>query len=95
MPLRRLNLDKWGKAMNTKYIITYEGSAVVFGPDLTHAEVAQKFYGKCRSAGFVKIYAKDKYDIRVDCYGGSVSLGINSRPEEDEQIVLRMITGEY
>jgi hypothetical protein len=54
---------------------------------------------KCEGAGFVSFAVeKDSYgdDIIVaKCYGKSISLDIESRPEKDSKILTRQITNPF
>jgi hypothetical protein len=54
---------------------------------------------ECEGAGFVRFAVeKDSYgdDIIVaQCYGESISLGIESRPEKDSKILTRQITNPF
>ena len=81
----------------TKYVIV-NGCAIVFSAAIQHREMVG-FNEKCEGAGFVRFYAeKNSYGedvIVAKCYGKSISLGIESRPEEDSQIVTRQITNTY
>ena len=81
-----------------KYVIV-GGSAIVFSAAIQHKDMVG-YNEKCEGAGFVR------FDTETDpiygdtiivakCYGKSVSLGIESRPEEDSRIVTRQITNPY
>ena len=81
-----------------KYVIV-GGSAIVFSAAIQHKDMVG-YNEKCEGAGFVR------FDTETDpiygdtiivakCYGKSVSLGIESRPEEDSRIVTRQITNTY
>lgn len=78
-----------------KYVIV-NGCAIVFSAAIQHKDMVG-YNEKCEGAGFVR------FDTETDpiygdtiivakCYGKSVSLGIESRPEEDSRIVTRQIT---
>ena len=78
----------------TKYVII-NGSAIVFSAAIQHREMVG--YGeKCEGAGFVRFIVEKDEDgidiVKARCYGKSISLGIESRPEEDSKIVTRQIT---
>lgn len=68
----------------SKYVILDKGFTVglVFSDLLNHSEVANGIGGKVVSAGFCHIE-----DGRYCCYGESVSLNVESRPEEDARIL--------
>lgn len=79
-----------------KYIIVSDGileQEVIFSEGLTHSDV-YKYSGQIRSAGFCspRSYVNkdlDEEQIVWRCWGGSESLGIKSRGEEDEKILNR------
>lgn len=79
---------------NVKYVIV-DGTAIVFPASIQHSDMV-RFGQKCTGAGFVTFYTKeDEYGenlVHASCYGKSISLGIESRPVEDSQIVTRQIT---
>jgi len=74
----------------TKYVIV-NGSAIVFSEAITHADMVG--YGqKCEGAGFVYFYSDSETgEVRAKCSGTSISLGIDSRGEEDARIINRQI----
>lgn len=73
-----------------KYIIPEDYKApILFHSLYTHADIAQQ-HGKCISAGFVQITAKDN-KVVVSCYGESVSLKLKSNPEVDNKLITKMI----
>ena len=79
----------------TKYVIV-NGSAIVFSAAIQHKDMVG-YNEKCEGAGFVNFHYKEGDDdhIYAKCYGKSISLGIESRPEEDSRIVTRQITNTY
>lgn len=83
--------------LETKYVIV-DGCAIVFSAAIQHKDMVG-FNEKATGAGFVRFYAeKDEWGedvIVAKCYGKSISLGIESRPEEDSKIVTRQITNTY
>lgn len=69
------------------------GEFVIFSPTIRHSDLkpAWGLSGETVSAGFCTVQAKaDSSDADVHCYGESVSLGLESR-EEDEEIINRYI----
>ena len=81
-----------------KYVIV-EGSAIIFSAAIQHRDMVC-YNKKCEGAGFVR------FDTETDptygdtivvakCYGKSVSLGIESRLEEDSRIVTRQLTNPF
>ena len=71
---------------NLKYIVAkVEGleQIVIFSPTFVHSEMARKVGGPVLGAGFVHWEAQE-------CYGQSISLGIESR-EEDTNLLKRRI----
>jgi hypothetical protein len=82
---------------NAKYVIV-NGCAIVFSPAINHSDMVK--YGQtCTSAGFVQFTSsKDEWDetiIKATAYGKSVSLGIESKPEEDSMRITMQICGNY
>jgi len=72
-----------------KYIIVQDGGLelpVIFSPLLKHSEVAGQ--RRIVAAGFCDISNNE-----VACWGKSVSLDIESRPEEDAKLIRRQILG--
>jgi hypothetical protein len=63
-----------------KYIITRNGSPVIFSEAEKHSDVARSIGAK--SAGFVHINGNE-----VKCYGESMSL--NLKPSEDDERIIR------
>jgi len=75
-----------------KYIIVDNGmyeTPVIFGDEIDHGQMAIDTFGFGKNvvaAGFVCFSTDGLY-----CYGQSVSLKLNSRPEKDAAIINRMI----
>lgn len=83
---------------NVKYVIV-NGSAIVFSAAIQHKDMVG-YNEKCEGAGFVQFVPfKNEWGeerVKASCYGKSISLGIESRPEEDSMIVTRQISNcEY
>ena len=80
-----------------KYVIV-NGSGIIFSAAIQHKDMVGH-NEKCEGAGFVRFAVeKDSYgdDIIVaQCYGESISLGIESRPEKDSKILTRQITNPF
>lgn len=77
--------------METKYIITENGSAILFSEAQSHCDFREF---KPVSAGFVQIYTPKGLDeIVVGCYGRSLSLDLPSNPEVDAKLIKRQIIG--
>jgi len=77
-----------------KYVVTENGDFAIFSKLTNHCDV-HGLYGKVVGAGFCTIAVgyKPKWElgeeeriVNVHCYGRSVSLGIESR-KEDEEII--------
>jgi hypothetical protein len=84
--------------LETKYVIV-NGCAIVFSAAIQHKDMVG-YNEKCEGAGFVRFDTETDPTygdtiIVAKCYGKSVSLGIESRPEEDSRIVTRQITNTY
>ena len=80
-----------------KYVII-DGSAIVFSAEIAHSDMV-RHHQKADGAGFVRFYhTKNKWGedkIIAKCYGGSITLGVASREEEDSVIVTQQICGNY
>lgn len=86
--------------MKTKYIIVdcmgkfanTEGP-IIFPEFEAHSVLANRYGGKNHviSAGFVIVSVTNNSQVKIHCHGESVSLGIESRPEEDARIIQRML----
>ena len=77
-----------------KYVIV-NGNAIVFTAALQHKEMVP--YGEtAEGAGFVRFrQEKNQWgetETVAECYGKSISLGVESRPELDSRILTRQIT---
>ena len=83
--------------IETKYVII-DGSAIVFSGAIQHKDMVG--YGEIASgAGFVRFAAGVDVNGEVErlvakTYGESISLGIKSRPEDEEKIN-RQILNNY
>ena len=82
---------------DVKYVIV-DGNAIVFSAEIAHSEMVP-FAQIAEGAGFVKFYpSKNEWGedkIIAKCYGESISLGVESRGEEDSFIVTSQICGNY
>ena len=80
---------------DVKYVIV-DGCAIIFSAAITHSDMV-RFGKKADGAGFVRFHiSKDEYDedvVIAKCYGESISLGVESRGEEDSLIVTSQICG--
>ena len=82
--------------MNAAKYVIVDGRAIVFSASIQHKDMVG-YNEKCEGAGFVRfdIETEPTYGgniVVAKCYGKSVSLGIESRIEEDTRIVTRQIT---
>ena len=75
-----------------KYII-FKYSPLLFNECFQHKDF--KNHGEIKSAGFfwVSDDKNESYGIKVTCYGESISLGVKSKPEEDEKEIKAMLLG--
>jgi hypothetical protein len=83
--------------IQTKYVIV-DGSAIVFSGAIQHKDMVG-YNEKCEGAGFVSFVAEVDVNGEVErlvakTYGKSISLGIESRPEDSERIN-RQILNNY
>lgn len=80
--------------MKTKYVVFDNGrheDMIVFSDMQQHDQMTRGLPGPAVSAGFISMYTDFGGDQLVECYGDSISLGIKSRPEEDEKIARRVL----
>ena len=67
-----------------KYIVTDKGDFAIFTKLSEHAKIAHQLYGKATGAGFCTIARLTDTDkANIHCYGMSVSLNLESRPEDE------------
>ena len=81
--------------MRGKYVIfmsVHELEFPVLIPDsfITHKEISG--IGKPISAGFFSSYLDVNDNRIVNCHGKSVSLGLESRPEHDSELIKKMFS---
>jgi len=78
--------------MEKKYIITSGNLPIIFSEGQKHSDF--KMFDPI-SAGFVKfnVFITDDLEpkISAECYGESESLGLKSRPNEDETLINKLI----
>ena len=77
-----------------KYIVFNDDrleDIVIFSELQTHSEIAHGLPGEVVSAGFIRIFSDGEIDVRVECYGESISLEVESRPEQDTKIARRAL----
>lgn len=87
--------------MKLKYVICKNGNFAIFTTAEAHNDMARAMEGQPVGAGFcdISIGYEQKSNqevqiVNVHCYGGSVSLGIASRTE-DEGIINNFINNYY
>ena len=66
--------------MAQKYIITKNKDIIVFSETIQHSDFRK---WEPISAGFITFGVNEYGDVTCSCHGRSVSLGLDSRPEED------------
>ena len=82
-----------------KYIRTTRNAIFIFPAIFDHADFARKVTDRLeqvKSAGFIALTNschKDFDNIGLRCYGRSISLGIDSIPEEDSDLVNKEFYG--
>ncbi len=74
--------------LKKKYVITRDELIIVF-PELIEHRQFSKF--EPVSAGFISFGIGDHGQMTCQCYGESISLGIESRPEEDTSIAMQQL----
>ncbi len=82
---------------DTKYIV-FENEHIaptmlVFGPTITHLAVAMWLPTGCKmvSAGFMSTGINKDGALEAFCYGRSVSLGLSSKPEQDNKLANKLL----
>jgi len=72
-----------------KYIMIDEHTPVLFPEHLTHVDMASKLLdlGEVTSAGFVQVYNIEDGFPKIEVYGGSESLKLNSNPKDSRWIM--------
>jgi hypothetical protein len=81
--------------MRLKYVITDKNCFALFSDTTGHDEVARGLWGTPVGAGFATMrQAADSKDINIHCFGKSVTLGLESRPQ-DEEIITSKINDPY
>ncbi len=72
-----------------KYIVVDNGlwdAPVIFDEGIQHFEMASNIHGEVISAGFVRFTPNG-----LECYGESISLGLQSAPEIDSKMINKML----
>lgn len=72
----------------SKYIVSRDGTPVMFAEMLTHADVARALFGNTPIIGAGFCYIEDN---RYVCYGESVSMRVKSRGEQDAEMLNRFL----
>ena len=73
--------------MELKYVITEHNNFAIFSKGTNHGDIGKELHGDPVGAGFCTLRKHGDLDnINIHCYGESISLGIESR-EEDEKII--------
>lgn len=78
----------------TKYIVVDSGMSDdmhIFPSHLNHNNVADKIGGRVISAGFLSIDPDKNGDVEISCYGKSISLNVDSRPEIDTYLAYQTL----
>jgi len=74
--------------LKKKYVITRDKVIIVFPELLEHRQFSNF---EPVSAGFISFGIGGNGQIACQCYGKSISLGIESRPEEDTSIAMQQL----
>lgn len=72
-----------------KYIVVDNGAwfaPVLFCEAVQHFEMANNVHGEVISAGYVRFTPTG-----LECYGASISLGLQSAPEIDSKMINKML----
>ena len=70
--------------------------AIMFDPLISHCDIGtcHESRGKTISAGFFSVTEEDNREIRVDCWGKSVTLKMDSRPDIDEPLLKKVLRSD-
>ena len=81
--------------MILKYIILENQNTPILFPrePFSHFEIAKNL-GDVKSAGFCIIHFTER-KLKIKCFGDSSTLSIKSNPEEDREIIKKIITNKY
>lgn len=74
-----------------KYVITEDNDVIIFSPALKHEVFKSR---NPISAGFVYLNVEDG-KITAECFGSSVSLGLESRPSDSELVTRRLFRRSF
>lgn len=75
-----------------KYVVTPEEYVIIFSECIMHSA----FKGfKPISAGFISFGVNKDGNPTCSCWGESISLGLESRPERDTQLAKRQLQLNY
>jgi hypothetical protein len=74
--------------LKTKYVVTEDGIIIVFPELIQHSDF--KHFNPT-SAGFISIGVNKEGNPTCSCYGKSVSLGLESNPEEDTKLAKKQL----
>jgi hypothetical protein len=74
--------------LKQKYIITNNKEIIVFTELLQHSDFK---HFKPISAGFISFGINEKGNPTCSCYGKSISLGLESNPEQDTKIAKKQL----
>ena len=83
---------------NGKYIVLNEHNIIIFDATMSHKDIADYFTergNEVTSAGFIVTDVDNDNEVRVQCYGKSVTLGgLPSDPENDSRLA-KFAIGKY
>jgi len=75
--------------MIKKYIIV-NATPIIFDARLTHADVGDSYKAGIESAGMFILLLREN-QLKIQCFGESLSLEIKSRPQVDSEILQQFL----
>lgn len=78
--------------MATKYIKTEDKKIIIFSGLNNHSDF--KRFNPI-SAGFISFFIDENKEVKCECYGSSISLKMDSNPEEDTMLANMQIVESY
>lgn len=78
--------------MATKYIKTEDKKIIIFSGLNNHSDF--KRFNPI-SAGFIQFFIDENKEVKCECYGNSISLNMDSNPDEDTMLANMQIVESY
>ena len=81
--------------MKVKYIRTKNNGFIMFSLLVNHSDMARMIRDEVVSAGFVNFGNDECGNIQFECYGKSVSLGLESKDDDSKALNRNMEITQY